>query len=211
MIVDTTWWSSSDWQRYEALAGVTRSREQELREATWSTRVVDLSAPVPILRANLRKSYRGLIRHADRAYRIEVCDAADMDAFRQLHAIDAGRETRPRSTWELMADWVRDGRLLLIGARETSQAQARSEWLGFVGVYRWNRWSYYGHSATLRPNIAAALVWHGMLEAKTLGAQYFEVGWQNHDLSDKGKRLDFFRSGFGGTDWPLTGDYAHAR
>ncbi len=197
MIVDTTWWSSVDWRHYETLAGVTVPRATELAEATWSTRVVDLALPVPILRANLRKSYRGLIKHAETAYQIEVCDPEQMETFRQLHLREAGRETRPRATWALMAEWVREQKLILIGAR------LGDEWLGFAGIYRWANWSYYGHAATLRRNLAAALVWHGMLEAKTLGAQYFEVGWQGHATDDKVAAISFFYRGFGGSDWPL--------
>lgn len=204
MKIDTSWWSSPEWQRYEALAGVAVPRARELAEATWSTRVVDLSLPVPLLRANVRKSYRSLIKHAELSYTIEVCGFEHIEAFRHLHAIDAGRVTRRRETWELMAEWVEQQKLLLIGARQGD------EWLGFAGIYRWNRHSYYGHAATLRRNLAAALVWHGMLEARTLGAQYFEVGWIGHDTSDKGRSLDFFRSGFGGTDVPFNLKESHA-
>lgn len=195
--VDTAWWSSPDWQRYEALASVTLSREQELREAHWSTRVIDLTRTEGQRWHDLRKSYRQLIAIATRTLCIEPVLPAVVPEFMKMHALVAGRQTRPTETWELMADWVRTGSLRVMGARDAYG------WCGFVGTYRWNRWSYYGHSVTTRPNINAALVWRAMNDVVELGATHYEVGWQGHATDDKGAAIEFFRRGFGGTDWPF--------
>ncbi|MCR4375700.1 MAG: hypothetical protein NUW22_12705 [Acidobacteria bacterium] len=204
------WWSSIHWRHYERICQVPISRVDELANASWQTRVVDLKQDKTALWRDLRKSYKALIHQAERAYDIHVCEPEDMEAFRQLHRQEAGRETRPKASWDLMAEWVRDGHVILIGGSVNAAHAAglsagstpapSTTFVGFAAFVVWQGGSYYGWAASVVPNLNHALVWRGMLETKARGAAVCEIGWQGHARDIKGQQIEYFRRGFGGRD-----------
>lgn len=190
------WWASADWREYERLYGVTLSRVDTLASATWQTRVVDLTVSDTDLWRGLRRSAKALIHKAERTCAITVRPAHDMTAFRLMHLALAGRATRPIESWDLMAEWVTEGKLVLVGAAQNGVD------LAFAAAYVVGDWSYYGHAAATTPSVGHALVWRLMTEAKRRGATVFEVGWQGQDSSAKGQGIEQFRRAFGGVDVP---------
>lgn len=161
--------------------------------SSWETQVVSLTQPVEALHAGLRKSYTALINHVNGSHEITVDWQGDLiEPFRQLHAADAGRETRPRGTWEMQRQWCQDGYGLIVGASLGGVLVAATYWI----IY--GRCAYYASSASLHKNVTHALVWRAMLELKKAGVEQLELGWTTYDKSEKGKGIAQFKRGFGG-------------
>jgi FemAB family protein len=80
---------------------------------------VDLRPSMDAIRSGWRKSYRPLVTSGLRAWSVHVADAENAsastwEAFRQLHCRVAGRETRPRETWDLQWRMILAGEALLV-------------------------------------------------------------------------------------------------
>ena len=94
--------------------------EDGWRDDGWPTQVLDLAHTSPADRWRaVRRSYKSLIHRAQRTTRLLVWDHtlpadAAVEACRRLHVEAAGRETRPRATWQLMADWIHEGHGMLV-------------------------------------------------------------------------------------------------
>jgi hypothetical protein len=196
----TRWWASPDWRAYEATCGLRpeAGRLAVLADASWRTRVVDLRPDEATLWRGLRRSYRALIQDAESAWHLDICEAAAIDDFREMHTRVAGRTTRPLESWRLMRHWVKTGALVLVGARQRQVLRH----VGFAGFERDGAWAYYGHAATEVDDVGAALIWTAMKYLKAVGVTRLELGWQGEATTTKGRGIEFFRRGFGGVDVP---------
>ncbi len=194
-----SFWTSDEWYAYEKAYGdEPGTRANLLSKATWCTQTVDLAPAEVSLWADLRKSYKSLIRQAERRVTFAPADAHRVEATcRALHEREAGRQTRDAETWRLMAQWI------------PAQAFALMAWdgapLGYVYFVIWDDWAYYFSAASREPDLNHGLIWHAMLALKARGVHWCELGWQGHaDPTDaKGIGIEFFRRGFGGQTIPL--------
>lgn len=165
---------------------------------SWQTHVVDLRPDTAILWKNIRKSYRSLIRGAQKKYLItSVPDLWAVDHTHEVHTAAAGRETRPQETWDLMDEWARDGHLLV--ARVYEQQANPVKPLGYAMAIRYKNAAYYASGATLIPDLSHALIWELMLTLRQGDVRALEVGWaERPDDDDKDVTIAWFKSGFGG-------------
>jgi len=161
-----------------------------------ATRVVPLGLPVDQLWRAVRRSYHSLIHRAEERHKINV--AEQIGTCRSLHLRAAGRATRSDETWRLMGEWIRDGRAVAMVARE-----ATGEPTGYVYVYTWKQWAYYGSSAVLSvEGVGHALQWAmiNALRSRTI-VQNYEMGYLPADPTGKERTIQHFKRGFGGQDW----------
>lgn len=224
------WWGTTEWECYEIACGLpVGSRRRELAGATWQTRVVDLDpydGTHAKLWSGIRKSYKSIIHGVERKVAISEVGRDGpaeiaMERCRLLHAEQAGRETRPKESWDLMAFWVRNGYLRLYcadgiqveggptnGAAAPGSADGSSpspstiSLVAFAAVYEFEGHAYLGHMASRAPNVNTALCWRAMLGAKGRGIRTFETGWQGQATDEKGRNIEYWRRGMGGVDWP---------
>jgi hypothetical protein len=159
---------------------------------------VDLRPPVGVLWAGLRKSYRQDVEKVRATHLFGACSSLDMPRFKAMHTRQAGKQTRPDASWDLMAGWVDAGLLVLVAGWTPRGCEPE----GFAAFERWGQWAYYGHAATDVPKLGHGLVWQGMLELKARGVERLELGWQGEAADGKGQGIEFFRRGFGGVDVP---------
>ena len=188
------WWHSQAWREYERAYGdEPGTRARVLAQAAWLTRILDLSSSEADLWAGLRKSYKALINRANR--RLEFRLITNTESARFLHLLAADRVTRPLATWHLMADWlVSDAGVLVLGYDGAP--------LAFAYFIRHKQWAYYGSGASLEDDIQHAVIWHALLELKTRGVRWAELGWQGEATDAKGQSIEFLKRGFGGRDEP---------
>ncbi len=203
-------WRSSRWLEYELAYGDAQgTRSAQLAAAMWRTRVVDLARPVEALWRDVRRSYHALIHRAERVWPMQVMTdtdvGVDLPGPRVLHAVESGRVTRPLRTWALMADWTRAESGLCVSARDDDPPY---HMVGFAYFIRDGAWGYYASAATVRRDLNHAIVWRAMLELRSSGVRWLEMGWQGEAQGDKGKSIEFFRRGFGGADLPLDAELA---
>ena len=225
-------WRSKRWAEYERAYGdAPGTRSALLADNRWATRVVDLSVEPSRLWAGVRRSYHSPINRATREFDA-IGDRVDgQSAWRsvligpgagglirtaqRLHLFDAGRQTRPDETWDLLGDWADDGGGLLSMAWDASitarssgargdDGSSFSPAIGFAYFIIDGEWAYYASAATVIGSLNASLVWWAIQALKARGVRWCEMGWQGQATDEKGQAIEFFRRGFGGVDVPFT-------
>ena len=108
---------------------------------------VDLNLDLDIIKAGFRKSFRPLVTKGLRSWNIDViaerCPAV-FEEFRLLHIAVAGRETRPKSTWDEMHDAMSTGNGFMVTLRDDAKELVgvgyfminQQQGLYGVGVYK---------------------------------------------------------------------------
>jgi hypothetical protein len=169
------------------------------RDISWHTVMMDLFQPHDALWTGVRKSYRSLVRAAQRQYRIVVsAQPWAVAVAHRLHREAAGRETRADATWLQMAEWATDGYVITALAMELPDTvRAR----GMAMAFRYKDAAYYASGATLDTDLSHALVWTLAETLQQGGLRRFEVGWtERPGDDDKARNIAFFKLGFG-SEW----------
>ena len=164
------------------------------------TRILPVHAGVESsLWKGIRKSYRGEIRQMEHEYRIEIIYGKDywVDVMRELHDRAAGRETRPRSTWAMMARWMRDKRAVGVVA----YARSSQDPVGYSYFLIYKDQAYYASSAGAAQSL---LQWTFIQWFRAQKGTYYELGWQTYPTDPKYQNIAFFKRGFGGRDFPIS-------
>jgi Acetyltransferase (GNAT) domain len=172
-----------------------------------ASQVIDLTPDVEQLWRNVRKGHRSDIKRAAGQCEARVWDAATVtddtfDRYRTLHAIDAGRVTRTRETFDMMLAWIRAGHGVLVEAHQGDRPVA------FAVVITFRGGAYYASSCK-DPQVPLpsmhlvqweTIKWlkdHGV-QRYDIGGQYFGPTW-SHLPSEKELSIAHFKRGFGGT------------
>lgn len=174
-------------------------------DVSWSSRVIDLTKSKDELHADVRSSYKPLIRQQARAFAFRVYDRVrvseqERDELRTAHRLAAGVETRSAASWDHMMKWVEDGRALFVTSRPLA-AQDLNSIDGYAYAIRYKNGAYYGSGVS--GSAGHALQWNTMLALKRTGVQRYEIGWQGAACSKKEQDIEFFKRGFGGKDEKL--------
>ena len=214
------WWLGSAWHAYEALHdGPPGTRATLLAEVTWQTRIVDLSLSEADLWRGVRKSYHAIINKTDRELKIEAIPQGEagglISTCQRVHRLGAGRQTRPDGTWDLMGDWADAGRGMIVMAFDYEHEMTEpGGFNGFGPGSRWpscvafaylivnSSWAYYASGRSLKKDVQHAVIWRALLALKTRGVRWVELGWQGQATGEKGKNVEWFKTGFGGCDEP---------
>jgi hypothetical protein len=178
-------------------------------DATFNTQIIDLLQPIEELKNNVRNGHTANISKMARVLDIEVFDSgsitrASFDLYCQLHHKDAGRITRPQVTFDLMFDWIKQDKAVLLGAK----LKDKDQFVGFAYFMKYKAGAYYG-SACSDPDfgqlyIAHFLLWEAVKWLKSKDIKFFELGWQfygpafHQDPSEKECAISKFKRGFGG-------------
>lgn len=166
------------------------------------TYVVDLGGDEADIWRRVRKSYRGLIRQAERACDIQVTDNPAMIAHAQrIHLAAVGFATRSDLTWRYMGEWLEDG----IGVLAVAKRHSDADWSGFGYAIRWKGWAYWASGRTLVPDLQHAIQWAMIRALRADGVtRRYELGWAARPEDDaKTKGISLFKAGFGGESWPV--------
>lgn len=173
------------------------------------TQVIDLRLPQERLWDNVRKGHKACIRAGGRMFEVRALgkNATDEDfrAYQDMHALAAGRVTRSQDTFDMMRDWLRTGRALLMGAMYDGVCT------GFAYFIVSKRGGYYA-SACRHPNLPAntpvghVLTWNAILTLQRQGVEILEMGPQTYvatlGADAKAVGISHFKRGFGGTAIP---------
>jgi hypothetical protein len=179
-----------------------------------ATHIVGLDRDEGSLLREMRKGHKSDITAArNNGLAGRVFDAASITddafaAYRRLHLLAAGRQTRPDRTWELMHEWIKSGFAVLgIVSGRSGAPLAAALCLTHKNA------AYYG-SSCVDPEFANErgamhlLLWEVMLHLKAAGLRWFETGWQHTPTisqevpSKKEVAIAHFKRGFGGQNVP---------
>lgn len=165
------------------------------RDISWRTTVLDLSQYEAALWRGLRLSHRQRAKRAMQEYAIFVnATESAVRLGQHLHLVAAGRETRPRATWDMMAEWATTGHLV------TAIAYARNAPVtacGMAMAIAYKDAAYYGYGASTMSNVSHALIWKLALDLKDRGIRWFDIGWDARPGdTDKDRGISEFKRGF---------------
>ena len=179
------------------------------------TQVIDLSKTAAELRKNLRKSFKSLINKGLKNYNYYIMtkDNADYDIheqYRIIHIKAAGRETRPKETFDQQFDQLLAKQATLIGVLWNNN------FVQFNYFNHFNGYVYYASAADdpdfsegYEVPIGHAIIQYAINYFKEYNYNYFELGWQYYGNqlfdypSEKEKMISYFKRGFGGSTYPL--------
>lgn len=196
-------WESPDWEAYEVAYGdAPGTRARLLQEARWQTRLIDLSKSEEQLWKDVRRSYRATIKKGMTDRNLDVTFLTPhvyLEHAKALHIRQAGRQTRSDETWDLQAQWLKSGQAFGVAAwraRENSEVRM----VGFAFTAGDREAHYYFSGASSEPDVQHLLQWALIRNLRENGIRRYEIGWQGEAQDEKGKHIEFFRSGFGGDD-----------
>jgi len=181
-------------------------------DTTIHTRLIDISQPTDALWDGLRDTYRHEIETATDDLTTTVYDETTVtrdvfDAYQALHRKDAGEQTRPQQTFDLMYEWIQDGFAVLVGAEHDG------DFVEFAYFLREKDNVYYS-SAASDPDVTGLssghlVQWRAIEWMHEEGCEYYEVGHQYYgpqvssESTAKERDISFYKRGFGGFDVPL--------
>lgn len=187
-----------------------------------NTQLIDLRLSRNELRAGLRRNHLRSIDKARGLFQVRLHSGAGLtnakfDEYAAMHARAAGRVTRPRVTFDMMRDWIQDGRGLVAEAVDASGRTAGFE------LYVVYKNASYGLSACNEPEykhlpVRHLIEWEAMMWLRDQGVEFYEIGEQHfgtlpHDFPEK-KNVDIshFKYGFGGATVPsFYGERFHSK
>ncbi|MCR5176143.1 MAG: FemAB family protein [Anaerovibrio sp.] len=164
---------------------------------------VDLSWPLDKIHGNLRKSYRSLINEGERIWQVEVHDQVSeelFEEFRCLHIAVAGRETRPKITWDFQRKGINEALDFLVTVRDSEQKLCGA---GLFEVSR-DEGSYavgaYDRSLFDKP-VSHVVQWTAIRHLQELGKRWHYVGQRFYDCdvpvpTPKEMQIAYFKEGF---------------
>lgn len=161
----------------------------------WTSHLLELQHNAS-LKKGLRKSYKSIINKGLR----ELAITQEPDGVltsRMVHMEASGRATRTEKTWSMMHDWTLTGHGLNLVARRDTKP------VGFAYFILYKSTAYYGMAGAIEPNVGHTLLWMGISELRDRGFEMLEIGWQGQAPDEKGKQIEFFKSGFPGDDVPV--------
>ena len=190
------------------LAATTRAGYSDV---SLCTQVVNVAEDPSRLRAEMSKGHRHAAARGRRSMSVFVSHAGDAAAnfasYRAMHAIAAGRITRPPRTFELMETWLTQGKAALFAAVVDGTE------VGFMYVILHGSAAYYA-SAANHPDAAdepvghvlqtAAIEWlhhHGVARYETGMQQFGPLPYNVPSAKEMG--IAHFKRGFGGETVPL--------
>jgi hypothetical protein len=162
--------------------------------------MVDLVAGPTAWRKALRKSFRQFINWGRQNFAIsyvnrEEFDVERFDRYRLFHAEIAGRVTRPRASWDVMAETLAAGNGELICATLEGRLVAGSLFVDGTEICIYMNGVY---DRALDKPLAHYLIWHGIERAQGRGKKLLQLGdvHQQGLVPDKKYGIGYFKRGF---------------
>jgi hypothetical protein len=177
-------------------------------DVSTATQLIDLALTEEDLWGGVRSGHRQDIKKAAALCEVHVWDSATVtdekcSEYQELHQKDAGRVTRSQRSFDLMFDWIRSDRAVLVEASLEGTAVAFSLFMVFgTGAYYGSSCKDPDHS---RVPASHLIQWRTMLWLKERGYRHYDLGYQHlgaslvHVPSAKEIGISSFKRGFGGS------------
>ena len=177
------------------------------------TNIIDLEAPKSFLWANVRKSFKSLIRKEMKVCTTIILDYRNISRelfseFSNLYFLASGKKVYDESEWNILYEMIKEDQAMLI------LAQLNDEIIGgYYFNHRYNK-VYYSLSAN-HPRyektyfIGHLLIWKSIEYYLGRNLKWLELGWQFYgpqlleNPTDKEINISYFKRGFGGFNFPL--------
>jgi hypothetical protein len=177
-------------------------------DVSGATQLIHLESTEEDLWGRVRSGHRQDIKKAEALCELHMWHGAGVAddkcrEYQELHQKDAGRATRSQRSFDLMFDWVRRDRAVLVEASSEGVAIAFSLFIVFgTGAYYASSCKDPDHS---RIPASHLIQWRTMLWLKGRGYRHYDLGPQHfaaslvHVPSAKDLGISSFKRGFGGS------------
>jgi len=180
-----------------------------------TTNVVDLTLDTDSILRKMRKGHKAAIKQVskEQGYRIDIFDKSNITKdkllrFKEIHRIDAGRQTRTDASWDCMFEWIEAGNGVLVMLWMNDIQDYSSAAL--IMVYK--QAAYYASFGTLDSGILNGhagdiIQWETIKYLKAAGIGIYELGDNYYCLSDsendhKLKEIAKYKKGFRSAEIP---------
>jgi hypothetical protein len=168
-------------------------------------RMVDLEPDEEVLRSDLRKTYRNILKRPPLGLRLNVLTAGeithhDLDQFSKLEVEYHGQAVVEDEVWDAILKSARNGEAFLV----TADLDGHVVSMGYFAASL--RHAAYVAGVNNQARIGAGLshhvIWHAIRHARSLGCKHFELGelifpGDHPTLEEKILGISRFKAGFG--------------
>ena len=185
----------------------------ELKFST--TNIVDLRLDEGSILRKMRKGHKAAIKQALKmsGYRVEIYDKTNITKekllkFKEIHKIDAGRQTRTDNSWDCMYEWIRDGYAMLI----MLWLDSINDYVCAALILTYKQSAYYGSygiidSMLMNGHCGYIIQWEAIKYLKSKGIEFYETGdnYYSEIVSDNDKKLHEiakYKRGFRSLEFP---------
>lgn len=180
-----------------------------------TTNVVDLTPGLDAILRKMRKGHKAAIKQVSKesGYRVDIFDKSNITKdkllrFKEIHRIDAGRQTRTDASWDCMYEWITDGKGVLVMLWLDSLRDYTSAAL----IMTYKKSAYYASFGTLdtfalNGHGGDIIQWEAIKYLKSAGIDIYEMGDNYYCLSDsendhKLREIAKYKKGFRSTEIP---------
>lgn len=179
-----------------------------------TTNIIDMEDDIDSILRKMRKGHKADIKSVLKSndFRVDIFNKDNftedkLQIFKEIHMVDAGRQTRTDRSWECMGEWIKNNHaiLLLVWINSLSKYCAG----GFFILYKER--GYYGSYATLDSYLLGHKIghltqWSAIEYLKQNNFEKYEVGYNYYKANFKDtpnlKEMEIskFKRGFGGNE-----------
>ena len=157
-----------------------------------TTNIVDLRPDLDSILRVMRKGNKAAIKQVmkESGYRVDVYDKDNITKdkllrFKEIHKIDAGRQTRTDASWDCMYEWIADGNAILV----MLWLDEMQDYAAAALVMYDKKAAYYASYGTLEAgclngHCGDIIQWEAIKKLKELGIERYETGDNYFDLGN---------------------------
>lgn len=180
-----------------------------------TTNIVDLRLPEDEILRRMRKGHKAAVKQVmkESGYRIDIFDSSNITKdkllrFKEIHKIDAGRQTRTDASWDCMYKWVADGMGILV----MLWLDAIQDYSAAALIMTYKKSAYYASFATLDTFALGGhggdiIQWEAIKYMKSKGLEIYEMGdnyfcLDESESSNKLREIAKYKKGFRSAEIP---------
>lgn len=184
-----------------------------------TTNIADLRLEEDVLLREMRKGHKAAIKQALKkdGYRVDIFDDTNVTKeillkFKEIHKIDAGRQTRTDESWDCMYEWIlaKNAVLVMLYVDEIG------DYCSGLFAITYKKGVYYGSFSTTDSKILNGLggyimQWRTILYLKAHGYETYDIGRNIYNTDNlKLKEIAKYKRGFRtGESLAVTYDFAY--
>ena len=132
----------------------------------------------------MRKGHKAAIKQVikEKNYRVDIFDKNNITKdklfkFKEIHKIDAGRQTRTDKSWECMLEWIEKGKAVLV----MLWLEEIKDYAAAALIMMYKNAAYYASYATIDSKILNGhhgyiIQWEAIKYLKSAGIEFYEAG-----------------------------------
>ena len=157
-----------------------------------TTNIIDLTLELDVILRKMRKGHKAAIKQVmkEPGYRVDIFDKDNVSKdkllrFKEIHRIDAGRQTRTDASWDCMYEWIADGNGILV----MLWTEALQDYCAAALIMTYKKAAYYASYGTLDASALGGhggdiIQWEAVRYLKSRGMEVYEMGDNYFGLSD---------------------------